>query len=65
MAEKPCFILSQASRHSEGSPKLMGRAGMDALPYRLSSGGHHKMVIKDGSVSLGGTEPGWYGPDRK
>jgi hypothetical protein len=43
----------------------MGRAGMDALPYRLSSGGHHKMVIKDGSVSLGGTEPGWYGPDRK
>jgi hypothetical protein len=35
-------ILSQASRHSESSPKLMGRAGMDTLPYRMSSGDHHK-----------------------
>jgi hypothetical protein len=35
----------------------MGRAGMDALPYRTSSGDHHKMVIKDGIESLGGTGP--------
>ncbi len=43
----------------------MGRVGMDALPYRMSSGDHHEMAIKDGIVSLGGTEPGWYGPDPK
>ncbi len=58
-------IVSQASGHSDSSPKLMGRGGMDALPYRMSSGDHHKMVIKDGIESLGGTGPGWYGPDRK
>jgi hypothetical protein len=52
-------ILSQASRHSEGSPKIMGRVGMDALPYRMSSGDHHKMVIKDGILSLGGTWMVW------
>jgi hypothetical protein len=27
-------------------PKLMGRVGMDALPYRMGSGDYHKMVIK-------------------
>jgi hypothetical protein len=58
-------ILSQASRHSESSPKLMGRVGMNALPYCMSSGDHHKMVIKDGIESLGGTGPGWFGPDCK
>jgi hypothetical protein len=58
-------ILSQASRHSEGSPKLMGRVGMDALPYSMSPGDHHKMVIKDGAGSLGGIGPVGYGPDCK
>ena len=53
-------ILSQASGHSDSSPKLMGRGGMDALPYRMSSGDYHKMVIKDGYGALGGTGPAWY-----
>ncbi len=43
-----------------GPPKLMGRIGMDALPYRMSSGDYRKMVIKDGSGSLGGSGPAWY-----
>ena len=45
------------------SPKLMSRVGMDVLPYRMSSGDYRKTVIKDGILSLGDTEPGWYGPD--
>jgi hypothetical protein len=35
------------------SPKLTSRVGMDALPYRVSSGDYHKMVIKDGVHEFG------------